>query len=78
MKCDCDQSVGFTCLECNIDMLLNREKSLNEENKKLKEQLGKAVEVIEFYSDRNNYPINEVKQTTGKKARDFLKTLEEK
>ena len=59
---------------------------LREENNKLKEQLGEAVEVIRYsesqfryiYNVSNRVDVSECASYSGKKARDFLKTLEEK
>lgn len=61
-------------------------KALEEENNKLKEQLEKAVGVIRYsesqfryiYNVSNGVDVSECAVYSGNKARDFLKTLEEK
>lgn len=54
-KCECDQSVGFTCLECNIDSLFKREESLRQQLTAAQEELKEAREVIGFYGDIDSW-----------------------
>ncbi len=66
--------------------LQDKIEKLEEENKKLKEQLAKAVEVVRYsesqfryiYNVSNRVDVSECAVYSGNKARDFLKTLEEK
>ena len=66
--------------------LQDKIEKLKEENKELKEQLEKAVGVIRYsesqfryiYNVSNEVDASECAAYSGKKAREFLKTLEEK
>jgi hypothetical protein len=45
---ECDQSVGYTCVGCEIEKLFLKIKKLEEQNKKLRE-------CVEFYASPDNY-----------------------